>query len=97
VAAASLAWVCSGAAATQSSPATSVGSAATAPAMAADKALFEQACGLCHGVDYATQMRNSRAGWSQIVDRMTSNGLNATDEQKQKIIDYLAKSYPSEP
>lgn len=60
------------------------------------KAAFEATCSECHDISYATQMRNSRAGWAQVIDRMGSYGMTANDTQKAMIISYLAAAHGPE-
>lgn len=64
------------------------------PAAAQDpvKELFERACAKCHNLEATSRQRNSRERWSAIVDDMVSRGMEATDAEIGKIIDYLARA-----
>ncbi|MFU8856268.1 MAG: cytochrome c-552 like protein [Deferrisomatales bacterium] len=58
------------------------------------KALFEEKCSICHGIERPTAKRKDRAGWERTVLRMKNvNGAPVTDEQAQAIIDYLTRNY----
>ncbi len=61
------------------------------------KALVESQCGSCHGLDQVTQHKDTKDGWSTLVDYMVSRGMAATDEEVKTMVDYLAKSFPNEP
>jgi len=68
--------------------------AVSLPAAAQDpaKALFERACTKCHTLEATSRQRNTRECWSAIVDDMVSRGMEATDAEVEKIIDYLART-----
>jgi hypothetical protein len=58
------------------------------------KALFLEKCDLCHGADYATDIRNTEEAWREVVIRMKEdNGADMTDEETETIIKYLTKHY----
>ena len=104
--AASLLWACATTAATQDGPVPSDSPGYSDPAPAAPaaiagdadaRALFEKTCSECHEYQYATQLRNSREGWTQVVGLMASHGMAATDEQKKTIIDYLTANHGPRP
>ena len=61
--------------------------------MAKAKATFEQVCSGCHEAALATDLRNTRRGWEQVVDRMFGFGMAASDEQVKEVVDYLATNY----
>lgn len=63
-------------------------------ALAGGRALFAHHCSSCHEEKIATALRNDRDGWKAIVDRMYGLGLTASDEDAEKIIEYLAAAYP---
>lgn len=69
---------------------------AQAPASASasgGKDLFEKLCSECHEYQYATQLRHTREGWTQVMGLMASNGFEATDAQKKLILDYLTETF----
>jgi competence protein ComEA len=57
------------------------------------KAVVEEVCGACHGVDLLTTRRATKQGWSYIVDDMVARGASASNEQVQQINEYLAKNF----
>jgi len=62
------------------------------------QALFESKCSYCHSIDRAKSKKKTRSGWEVTVKRMQDvNGARAkaglTDEEAEKIIDYLAETY----
>ncbi|MHC4946405.1 MAG: hypothetical protein ACYTG7_25615 [Planctomycetota bacterium] len=58
------------------------------------KALFEEKCDLCHGADYATDIKNTEEEWRVVVIRMKEdNGADMTDEEAETIIKYLTTHY----
>jgi cytochrome c5 len=70
---------------------------ATAPAidMVKAKGTFEQSCNGCHESSLASGMRLSRAGWREIIERMTGFGLAVSEEEANQIQEYLAVTYPA--
>ncbi|MGP0076385.1 MAG: helix-hairpin-helix domain-containing protein [Bryobacteraceae bacterium] len=61
------------------------------------KALVENTCGSCHGLDVVTAQHATKDGWQSIVDYMVSRGATGTPEELSTIVDYLAKNYPTVP
>ena len=61
--------------------------------MAAAKKTFETVCSGCHEAALATDLRNTRRGWEQVVDRMFGFGMSATDAQVNEIVTYLSTNY----
>jgi competence ComEA-like helix-hairpin-helix protein len=55
--------------------------------------LVERTCAKCHTLVSTHRMRNTRDRWAQIVDDMVSRGAEATDDEIEQIIDYLAAHY----
>jgi competence protein ComEA len=65
------------------------------PAVAAqdeDRALLERKCTKCHALAVTTRQRNDKERWSVIVDDMVARGAELTDDEIERIIDYLAKN-----
>jgi Zn-dependent alcohol dehydrogenase len=54
-----------------------------------------KACTQCHGADVVVSQHKSRDDWGQTVTTMISNGANITDADYDKVVDYLAKSFPA--
>lgn len=58
------------------------------------KALFEQKCSTCHGIEMSTSKKKTSNDWQSTVIRMKDvNGTPITDEEAKDIIDYLSKHY----
>jgi hypothetical protein len=58
------------------------------------KAELIKACSSCHAAEAVIGNRNSRKGWTELVDEMIFKGAPATARQRRLIIDYLAKEFP---
>ncbi|HEV2690957.1 MAG TPA: helix-hairpin-helix domain-containing protein, partial [Bryobacteraceae bacterium] len=54
---------------------------------------FEKVCAKCHPAEQASSKRHSKAGWEHTIDDMVTKGAEATDEQFDAIIAYLAANY----
>lgn len=69
--------------------------AAPAPAPAADgKALFEQKCGVCHGLDRALARTETKENWAGIVKTMQGKKADwITDADAAKIVEFLAATH----
>jgi competence protein ComEA len=73
--------------------------AAAAWAQLADgpgKADTERVCAQCHEVERSISLRQDRAGWQATMDKMSSLGLKATDQELQAVLNYLSEHYPAE-
>jgi mono/diheme cytochrome c family protein len=65
-----------------------------APAAAEGKALFEQKCGVCHGIDRATARHESKDKWAEIVKSMQGKKADwISDADASKIVEYLASEH----
>lgn len=60
------------------------------------KATTVKVCGACHSADVVILNRNTRKGWTELVDDMISKGARATPSQRREIIGYLAKYFPED-
>ena len=54
------------------------------------KALVQRVCTKCHGPTEIANARFSRERWNSTVDDMVSRGAAATDEELDKIVEYLS-------
>jgi mono/diheme cytochrome c family protein len=61
------------------------------------KVLVETQCASCHGLEQVVQHKDTKDGWSSLVDYMVSRGMASTDEEVKTMVEYLAKSFPNEP
>jgi competence protein ComEA len=57
------------------------------------KAAFQKVCTGCHALESVVRARNSRGRWGEIVDDMVSRGAQGSDEEIDKVIDYLATNF----
>lgn len=71
--------------------------AAPTPAVSAaaeGKALFEQKCGVCHGLDRATVRKESKDRWIEVVREMQGKkGDWISDADVAKIVEFLASEH----
>ena len=58
-----------------------------------NKALVQRICGKCHTLEGITRARNTKERWSEIVDDMASRGAEGTDDELDKIVEYLAANF----
>ncbi len=68
--------------------------AAPPPAVSAaaeGKVLFEQKCGVCHGLDRATVRKESKDRWIEVVKEMQGKKADwISDADAAKIVEFLA-------
>ncbi len=57
--------------------------------MTSAKALFERACGVCHGLERPLSKTFDRAGWEKTVERMHDTGAEVNREERAQIVAYL--------
>jgi hypothetical protein len=60
------------------------------------KAEFIKVCTQCHAVAAIATLRYSKDDWKDLVYDMKGKGADATDEECNIIIDYLAKNFGKE-
>ncbi len=53
------------------------------------KAIMEDRCGGCHGLDRITSKTKDRDAWQATVNRMIGKGAALNAEEKAALIDYL--------
>ena len=58
------------------------------------KALVEERCSVCHGLDRVTSASKSRDEWQANVERMVEQGADLNAEEQQAVVEYLAETYP---
>jgi competence protein ComEA len=51
-------------------------------------------CGTCHAAEIVMSRRESREGWSGVVEDMMQRGLRASDEDLGEVVDYLVTVFP---
>ena len=57
-------------------------------------AILNDACTMCHGVDFIAEHRKDRDDWDFTVRRMIDKGADLNPDEAASLIDYLAKTYP---
>ncbi len=68
--------------------------AAPVSPVAEGKALFEQKCGACHGLDRAASRTETRVKWAAIVKTMQEKKADwISDAEAARILDYLAAEH----
>lgn len=55
--------------------------------------LVAHACASCHSLENISQVRKSRADWDTTVHLMRNYGLDMSDDDLQKAVDYLSAYY----
>ena len=56
--------------------------------------LMIRVCSQCHAPEQAADQQLDKAGWKDLVDQMASKGADATDEEFERIVQYLAAAFP---
>ena len=76
-------------------PAAPAAPVAAPAAPAADgKTLFDNKCGVCHGIDRATVRTETKEKWASIVKDMQGKKADwISDADAAKIVDYLAAEH----
>jgi cytochrome c len=67
--------------------------AAVALAPGNGQSIVASRCSLCHGVDRVVATKRSKAGWTQVVNRMVYLGAPLTPDQTQTVLQYLNTNY----
>jgi mono/diheme cytochrome c family protein len=63
-------------------------------AAAEGKTLFEQKCGVCHGLDRATVRKESKEKWIEVVKNMQGKKADwISDAEGDKIVEFLASEH----
>ena len=60
------------------------------------KELVAKVCSQCHEAEVVVGKKLAKEAWSAVVDDMASRGAQATDEEFEKIVEYLAKNFPKD-
>ena len=70
---------------------------APAPAVSAveeGKALFEQKCSVCHGLDRATARTETKERWMAVIKEMQAKKADwITDADAAKILEYISSTH----
>ena len=57
--------------------------------LAEAKAVFERACGVCHGLERPLSKTFDKAGWERTVERMHDNGAEVSAAERAQVVAYL--------
>src|ERR1700737_958610 len=57
------------------------------------KAVVEKVCSVCHEPTAVAKYRKSKEDWQAVIDDMVTRGADATDQEFDTVIDYLAKCF----
>lgn len=60
----------------------------------AGRNVAQRLCGTCHSLVLVTANGHTEAEWDSIVARMESNGMQASADDINTVIDYLSKALP---
>jgi hypothetical protein len=52
-------------------------------------------CSQCHEPEVAAAQQLDFAGWKELVDQMASKGANASEQEFDQIVRYLAGAFPA--
>jgi hypothetical protein len=55
--------------------------------------LVQKACAKCHALEGVLRARHDADGWGKIVDDMVSRGAVATDDEIERMIVYLSRTF----
>ncbi len=58
------------------------------------RAMTVQLCGTCHAAEIVMSRRESREGWSGVVEDMMLRGLKGSDDELGEAVDYLVAQFP---
>lgn len=68
--------------------------AAAVTAVEEGKALFEQKCSTCHGLDRSTARAETRERWKEIIREMQDRKADwISDTEAEKILEYVSTHY----
>jgi len=60
------------------------------------KAETQKVCSQCHELERSISPRQDRGGWVATMDKMSTLGMKATDDELQAVLNYLSLHYPAE-
>jgi competence protein ComEA len=89
----SVAFAAVTAASTHVSPAPQAGPARDPFPEAVGKPALMKVCSNCHSAETVIQTLRTRQEWSDVIDQMARFGADATDQEFEQILAYLAKHF----
>jgi competence protein ComEA len=57
------------------------------------KDVVQKVCSVCHEPTAVGRFRKSKEGWQMVIDDMVTRGADASDQEFDTVIDYLAKCF----
>ena len=57
------------------------------------KTALLKVCGNCHGAETVIQTLRTRQEWSDVIDQMARFGAEASDQEFEQILEYLARHF----
>jgi cytochrome c5 len=54
-------------------------------------------CGRCHSTNIFASQGYTREKWTSVIDAMTAKGMEASDDEVNEMLDYLALNFPPQP
>ena len=57
--------------------------------------MVAKACAQCHSADVVSAQRKTRADWADTVTQMVASGAQVSDADFDKVVSYLAVSFPA--
>lgn len=57
--------------------------------LAKAKGCFDQACGVCHGLERSLSKTFDKEGWEKTVARMHDHGAEVSREEREQVVAYL--------
>jgi glucose dehydrogenase len=51
-------------------------------------------CSICHALSTVSSLRLSRDGWADVINTMVSRGMQVSDADRARILEYLAQNFP---
>lgn len=63
----------------------------------AGKAEMVRVCSKCHSLEQATSLRQGQTGWTEIISKMVNLGAQGSDDDFNKILQYLVTLYGPRP
>ena len=57
------------------------------------KPIVERVCSKCHGLEGIVRARMTKERWSAVVDDMIGRGAQASDDEIDQMIEYLAANF----
>ncbi len=58
---------------------------------------LKRVCGACHSAENVAGMAKTREEWGALVGEMAADGAQATEDEFNEIVDYLATAFPKAP